>query len=240
MSVTYPLDLTGIAPTNLVQNELHTVNESHFRDYQFIVPNHAPFYVDNFTLTLTVNGMSRILEENVDFNLAMLYLSATRSTGKPVYGAITLNNLGQEGILSLGYQSVGGVYTVDRLYVLQYLVEKAYNPRTTLWDLVVNGPSHFPPTPHYEDYDDFYGQEEVVRALNSIRDVLADPTHIAAHVAIYDFFTKHNEPNRPVFLGPDGKVEKKFLDMATDQEVSSLTNLDKLVTLRQIIQFLRS
>ena len=38
-NVTYPLDLTGVAPTNLIENELHTVSESHYRDYFFIVPN---------------------------------------------------------------------------------------------------------------------------------------------------------------------------------------------------------
>ena len=50
-TVTYPLDMSGNNQANLIEGELHTVSESHFKDYFFIVPEFAPFYVDNFSLS---------------------------------------------------------------------------------------------------------------------------------------------------------------------------------------------
>ena len=96
-TVTYPLDTSGVNPTNLVRNEVHTTTEAHFRDYYFIVPNFAPFFVDNFKLVHLKDGNEYILEEDVDFSFALPYVTGTRVTGKQMYGAITLNNLDLNG-----------------------------------------------------------------------------------------------------------------------------------------------
>ena len=172
MSVTYPLDLSGVAPSNLVQGELHTTSESRFRDYNFIVPIHSPFFVDNFSMSVVNGNVQTPLVEDVDFSFALPYVTGTRTTGKQMYGAVTIHNSNLNGILSLGYQTVGGDQTVDRLAFLTVLADKAYNPRTTIFDIVTNAPGSFPPVPHYQDYQDFYGQERVVEALVMIRDAI--------------------------------------------------------------------
>lgn len=172
MSVTYPLDLSGVAPSNLVQGELHTTSESRFRDYNFIVPVHAPFFVDNFGMSIVNGNVHTPLVEDVDFSFALPYVTGTRTTGKQMYGAVTIHNSNLNGILSLDYQTVGGDQTVDRLAFLTVLADKAYNPRTTIFDIVTNAPGSFPPVPHYQDYQDFYGQERVVEALVMIRDAI--------------------------------------------------------------------
>ncbi len=171
-TVIYPLDLTGVSPSNLVQNELHSVNESKFRDYYFIVPNFSPFYVDNFKATITTGTVTRDLIEDVDFSFALNYVTGTRTTGKAMYGAITLHNLNLNGIISIDYQTIGGDQVADRLQVLTVLADRAYNPRTTIWDILTNIPTAFPPVPHYQDYENFYGQEQVVQALGEIRDAI--------------------------------------------------------------------
>jgi hypothetical protein len=182
-NVTYPLDLTGVSPANLVNNEIHTVAESQYRDYYFIVPIFSPFYIDNFSISYTFEGSTRALQENVDYSFALPYVAGVRATGKAMYGAITLHNLNMNGILSITYQTVGGDQLVDRYYVLSELANKAYNPRITIWDVVTNAPDIFPPTPHYQDYDQFYGQEEVVTALGQIRDALANySTNVVAQL----------------------------------------------------------
>lgn len=173
LQVTYPLDLSGVNPTNLVKDELHTANEAHFRDYYFLVPNFAPFYVDNFKASITIGNETRELKEDVDFSFALSYVTGTRITGKAMYGGITLHNLNLNGVINLEqYQTVGGDQIADRLAVLTLLADKAYNPRTTIWDILTNVPNSFPPSPHYQDYDTFYGQEEVVKALGDIRDAI--------------------------------------------------------------------
>lgn len=172
MSITFPLDHSGVAPTNLVTGEIHSVNEAHFKDYFFLVPNFSPFYTKNFKATLTLNGVTVNLVEDVDFSFALPYVTGTRVTGSAMYGAVTLHNLDMSGLITIEYQTIGGDQIPDRLQVLTELADKAYNPRTTIWDILTNVPNALPPTPHYQDYDDFYGQEEVVRALGEIRDAI--------------------------------------------------------------------
>ena len=122
MTVSYPLDMSGISPANLVRDELHSVNEGKFHDYFFIVPNFSPFYIDNFSATITVGSNTRDLVEDVDFAFALPYITGTRTTGKQMYGAITLHNLELNGIISITYQTVGGIQVVDRLVAACRLV----------------------------------------------------------------------------------------------------------------------
>lgn len=192
MTVTYPnVDLSGVNPSNLVKGEIHTVTESNFRDYYFIVPNFAPFYVDNFKLLLKTGDVLRPLVEDVDFSFAIPYVTGTRVTGKQMYGAVTLHNLNMNGILVMDYQTIGGDQIADRLHVLTYLADKAYNPRTTIWDVITNVPNALPPTPHYQDYDTFFGQEKLIEALVQIRDAILQNSSLTRQ-KIEEFLALYN------------------------------------------------
>lgn len=170
--VTFPLDTSGVASSNLVQNELHTVSESRIGTYNFIIPYFSPIFIDNFEIVISYGNTTRTLVEDVDFSFALPYVTGTRTTGKQMYGGVTLHDLNLNGILSLRYQTIGGDQVADRLQVLTLLADKAYNPRTTIWDILTNVPNAFPPVPHFQDYDTFFGQEEVVNALGEIRDAI--------------------------------------------------------------------
>jgi hypothetical protein len=230
--ITYPLDTSGRAITNLITNELHTVSEANFRDYFFIVPNFAPFYINGFILKYHLNGEERILTEGIDYSFALPYIAGTRSVGIPLYGAITLNNLNIAGILETTYQCLGGQWVANRLYVLQYLAEKAYNPRTTIWDTVTDKPAIFPPTPHYQDYATFYGQEEFVAAIGRVADAIAASR---PELAFIDYITNH--PPTPDVIGL-GNVAN--LPLATDAEVAARLPVDKYITLKQMLSLLES
>ena len=170
---TYALDLSGNSPANLVANETHAVNASRFRDNYYIVPRCNPFYVDNFVASYTLNNDTFDLVEGVHFDFVLPYMAATRSTGKPVYGAITLHNLDINGTVTLkAYQTVGGEHTVNRVAVLTYMADKLYNAATALYDNLLDKPTSFPPSPHYLDYENMYGQEKVVATLVEIRDAI--------------------------------------------------------------------
>jgi len=214
-TVTYPLDLTGIDPGNLVTNELHTVTESQFKDYYFIVPNFAPFFIDNFSATITINNVTTPLVEDVDFSFALEYVTGTRTTGKVMYGAITLHNLSLNGVLSITYQTIGGDQIADRLTVLAYLADKAYNPRTTIWDVVIDTPNAFPPVPHYQDYDTFYGQNEVVTKLGQIADAIAANSSLTQQ-ELYNFFTSINNGTFDAYVQRAGDTMTGFLTLNAD------------------------
>ena len=226
-TVTFPLDTSGILPSNLIPSELHTVTESNYRDYSFIVPNFAPFYVDNFRIIYRLNGLERQLVENVDFNFALPYIAGIRSVGKMLYGAITLNNLDVNGLLLFQYQTLGGEWVVDRLYVLRQLAEKLYNPRTTIWDIVTDKPEIFPPIPHYQDYKDFYGQEQLILAINNIAELIIENSGDkgAAVNHLFNYENPHQVTKDQLGIGNLGNWR-----LATPEEVAEGTSTDTLVT----------
>lgn len=203
MPIALPLDTSGVSPTNYVQNELHTVSEGQFRDYHFIVPIHTPFFVDNFSLKLVVNDVEQSLTEDVDFTFVLPYITGTRVTGKQLYGAITIHNLDMNGILKMSYQPVGGDQSVDQLHVLTTLAEKAYNPRTTIFDLITNLPTSWPPTPHYQDYASFYGQEELTAALLQIASAIASNASLTS-TAIQNFLSEFNSGTSTSYIRKSG------------------------------------
>lgn len=182
--VTYPFDQSGVASTNLVRNETHTTTEANFRDYRFIVPKFAPFFTNNLVVKHQAeDGTVTTLEHNKDYSEALPYVAAQRSLGKAVYGAITLSNEVANGLISVTYQTIGGTWVCDAQYVLEYLAEKAYNPRVTIWDNVTNVQDLFPVIDHYEPYDSIYGQDYLIESVNQIAtailggEVSSDVTH---------------------------------------------------------------
>lgn len=247
MSITYPYDDSGVKAENLVKGELHSVNESHFRDYFFLVPNFAPFYVDNFKASIAVNGETRALVEDVDYSFALSYVTGTRTTGKQLYGAITLHNLRLNGIITIEYQTIGGKHMADRLQVLTTLADKAYNPRTTIWELVTDVPDALPPTPHYQDYDTFFGQDKVVDGLHGIVEAIANSSNLTRET-IAEFMTSigietledyvriaGDRMRGPLFL----QREPETLDEATTKRYVDVNYLSKEAYHRDTSLFLK-
>lgn len=214
-TVTYPLDMSGNNPANLIQGELHTVSESHFKDYYFIVPEFAPFYVDNFSLSISINGTITPLQEDIDYSFALQYVTGTRVSGKAMYGAITLHNLNLNGILLMNYQTIGGDQIADRLLVLTTLADKAYNPRTTIWDILTNVPNSLPPSPHYQDYDQFFGQEELVQMLGQIRDAILTNSSLTQQ-EIQSFFQLLNTGTLTSYVKKSGDTMEGPLTLAAN------------------------
>lgn len=245
MAVAYPLDLTGVASSNLIVDELHSVNEAQFRDYFFIVPQLAPFYVDNFSLSILSGSNTILLREDVDYSFALPYLAGTRSTGKQMYGAVTLNNLDMNGILKMTYQTVGGDQVADRLTVLSMLADKAYNPRTTVWDILTNVPNAFPPTPHYQDYEDFKGQEAVVEKLAEVRDAILANSSLTSE-KLTQFLNDFNQGQSAVYVRKAGDRmtgplvlpgdPTDSMDAATKQYVDD-TTFNRAVMLQMLEQY---
>ena len=217
MPITYPLDLSGTQPSNLIEGELHTVNEARFRDYSFLVPNFAPFFVDNFSATISVNGISRPLVEDVDFSFALSYVTGTRTTGKQMYGAVTLHNLELNGIIIIKYRTIGGNQTADKLAVLTQLADKAYNPRTTIWDIVTDVPEALPPTPHYQDYDTFFGQDAVVDKLQAIAVAIAQNSSLTTET-LHDFLEVIGVDTPAGFVNKNGDTMRGPLILVRDPE----------------------
>lgn len=187
----YPLDATGILQTNRILDEQHAVTENNFRDYYFIVPKFAPFFADNISIIHSYQGQTRQLVENVDYYCALMFIGATRAIGKPIYGAITLNNLNTSGIVSISYNTIGGKWIVDQNYIVEQVVEKAYNPRTVSWEQIIGTPETFPPIPHEWELVDLVGLSEVVNSLSSIEEAILNSSQNLATNHVSNFSNPH-------------------------------------------------
>lgn len=238
-TVSYPFDTTGVAATNLVENELHTVTEVNAAPYRIVIPDCAPFYLHNLVFEhINDQGVARELIEGVDYYPALPYMAAARSTGRGVYGGLALISTLVDGTVRLTkYQTVGGPWVADVKYAYERLLESVYNTRTTWWDNITNVQDLFPAAEHQDSVWNVEGHLELIAKLEQIREaILATPNQagvFAAHMLRED--NPHNMSAAQLDLG-----EIENLPMATDQEVLNRVSVNKYVTLRQILMLLNA
>lgn len=218
MPSTYPLDTTGLSLSNKIVNEPHTFTEVNNSRYRIIIPNFAPFYLDNLSVSHEgPGGVITPMAENQHYMPTLPYIGAARSIGKMLYGGISFNTDFPNGTLRVTYQTIGGEWTANYNYVLERLATMAYNPRTTVWDVVTDKPSAFPPINHDQNLDYVYGHLELITAINGIA------TQILTRPA----------PDKIVV----GLGNVQNLPMASDAEVLSAAPVEKYITLRQLVMF---
>ena len=170
----YPLDLTGLAATNLIKNERHKIDGVNFRDYFFVVPKFAPFFLNRAVVTyIDEQNIAKVLKEGRDYYFSLPFIGASRSIGVPLYGAVALSNTFLSGQIALRYQTLGGIYTTDPLEIMTRVAEMVYNPRISTWDEITNKPLVFPPVNHSVEINTLYGQKELIDAINNLATVIA-------------------------------------------------------------------
>jgi hypothetical protein len=172
-TVTYPFDTTGTAASNLIINEEQPIQGVNYQDYYLIAPKLGPFYGSSLVVKYTdtvVNLKTLVL--GVDYTLTLPYWAAIRSIGIPIYGAITLLDTTLTGTVSLDYQILGGQWCTNVGYALKVLNEQMYNPRSILWDLLIDKPQLFPPLPHPEDIYDLYGMDSIITDINEMSAII--------------------------------------------------------------------
>jgi len=223
--VSYPFDATGTLLSNRVLDEQHAVTENNYRDFYFIVPKFAPFFAESITVVHSNQGTNRVLVENVDYYCALMFIGATRSITKPIYGAITLNNLNTSGIISISYNTLGGPWTVDDQLIIEQIAEKAYNPRTVSWEQIAETPITFPPTPHAWELVDLVGLTEVVDSLGGIEEAILN----SSTAQINTHFTNFNNPHF-VTKSQLGLSNLGNWNLATHTEVLDGVSSDTLIT----------
>lgn len=192
---TYPFDGSGTAATNLVSNEPQSLTLTNYRDYNFVIPNFAPFYADSLKVKHreTITSPLVTLTEGIDYYPALSFVGASRATAKPVYGAISFTNLKLTGFLEITYQTVGGEWTLSVQKITELAANVIYNPRTTTWETLVNVPAYFPPLDHAWQLDDLVGQKEVLAGLDSIEKAILNKDSAADLLA---HATNFSNPHR--------------------------------------------
>ena len=122
--------------------------------------------------------------------------------------------------------------------MLDKLIELVYNPRTTVWDAVTDKPCVFPPIDHIEDMDYMFGLQSLVQSINNVGDILLsgnDPSNRAYFSHLLDIGNPHLTNKAQLGLS---NVEN--LSLATNDDIASHLEVDKYITLKQVITLLRS
>jgi hypothetical protein len=185
----YPFDPTGTRAANKIVGEQQIINGVAYRDYHFIVPKFGPIFADGAVVKYRpVSGVQRTLVEGVDFYFSHWFISASRACAKPIYGSISLLNTQLTGLITLDYQTLGGIWTIDEQQIAAILADNLHNPRITAWDEVSNMPTAFPPIDHAWDLVDMVGAKDIVTAIQGIEAVLRQTGEggITDHIANLD------------------------------------------------------
>lgn len=220
--VSYPIDYTGQAASNLVVDEPQVLTVTNSDPFRYIIPNFAPFYVNNFKIVAkSATGSDIILKHGIDYDFNMKYIGATRAIGLVVYGGVTIINRNIQGTVYITYQCLGGKYSADRNYVIQTIAENNYNPRMVAWDQVTSIQETFPPTQHAQDLDTFTGYRDLIDAINSLTAKIGTTPEPLKEM-LFQHVLDYNDPHRTLLLIGDTYATKQYVINSMNAHVNSL------------------
>lgn len=181
--IRYPYDDKGVAPSNRITGELHTVPRSRNRAFALV---EGPFYGQSVVVTWLPTN--QVLVRNVDYELLYLHQEATVKTGIAVYAIVRIINPDIEGTVTVDYQVVGGQYSTNFAAIQMVLDSLNLDDRPVAWQNIVGLPVEFPPSPHLHHASELYGMEHIVAALNEIALILEsrDSTELTSLIARVD------------------------------------------------------
>lgn len=157
----FPLDLTGTSPRNLITNDTYTLTS--LEDMMFI-PAGGPFY----STSLVIRSGSTTLRPNVDYKCLHLIKEATVASGLDVVAIIEITKENVSTI-SLDYRVIGGQYA-HLVPTIRQLLE-GYNGREpgVNWNTQIYGkPDLYPPAPHFVSGEEFSDWGSVVLGIQAI------------------------------------------------------------------------
>ena len=176
-NLSYPFDSTGSLVSNKITGEQQILTGANSLDYYFIIPKLGPYFSTSLVVSFrSLTDEVRLLVEGIDYYCTHWFISASRATATPIYGSITFLDLQLTGVVTLQYQTLGGVWTIDDTTIAQILGNILHNPRVTAWDVVSNMPVNFPPINHEWDLVDLVGASDIIASLGLVEDAIRQRT----------------------------------------------------------------
>jgi hypothetical protein len=179
----YPFDPTGRLLSNKISGEQQILTAANYRDYNFIVPAFAPFFQHDLVVSFRdINNNVRLLIDGIDFYCTHNFIAASRACADPIFGSISMLDLQLNGVVTIQYQTLGGIWTQDETKIAELAADRLNNPRVTAWDMVAEMPTAFPPIDHEWDLVDMVG-------MTDVRDKIED-IGLAIAARPNDFYTR--------------------------------------------------
>ena len=141
--MSFPLDTTGLAPTNLVVNEAQTTQSIYSSGYANAFMANGPFYAGGFSVSYTpTDGAAVPLVLGADYFLIYQMPGLQADGTNLVYGGIQLSSTTLNGTLSFTYQALGGSWSIDVGQIYLYL-EKNYLNSNVVFAAMVPNPNFY-------------------------------------------------------------------------------------------------
>ena len=164
--IQYPLDLSGVSPTNFVENERRTIAINTERAF---VPAAGPFYTSSFHIFNDDTGEE--LRPVDDYLLVQPMAQASLRSTHDVQSAVVLK-VNAPIRVRFSYQVVGGEYSWNLQGLADLIAELNVDERPVKWGAIVGRPTMYPPAPHIHDIGDSFGWEYVVWQLERITNAI--------------------------------------------------------------------
>lgn len=182
--IRYALDVTGINPDNAVHEEPHTLVMT--RDVRAIAPQYGSFFSES--VVVTEASTSTVLVKDVDYSIVELNQAVSVLYGKEICTLILIINPLIGPIVLVSYQALGGQNERNSQTVANVLNELQVDNRPVTWPNIVGKPDQFLPSMHLHDIGDTYGWEDIVAAMERIRQaiLLADSPALESVLSYID------------------------------------------------------
>lgn len=176
MPTTYPLDLTGASPANLITNEVHTFTTANDRIFPLSA---GPFYTTGLAV---YHGVTNVLLAPVtQYKALQMHRAGSLASGKEVCAIVIVEDPSVPAV-RVEYQCIGGIYSSEATLIHDLIDNNPLLEGPTIWGQIFGVPVQFPPTEHLHHVDNLYGAEEIVAVLERLRMAIAagDSPSIAA------------------------------------------------------------
>lgn len=217
----YEYDPYGDNPLNLIEGEAHTITAANGTDFNLLIPRKGPFHRRSFRMYDASTGQD--LTPTIDYFFAYRFDQILKSGSmQPVYAGIVMLDNTRSANVKMDYQTLGGSYTLSEQQIVELLANKQRDPRTVLFENVIDVPDELPATPHRQNVNDFVGYNAVVDALYNIADAI-EVGNVKSMQALMEHVADHHNPHR-ITLEDLGIDELGNLVPATKDEAEQGTD----------------
>lgn len=237
----YDFDPYGDNPNNRITGERHTITPANGKDFNYFVPNFAPFHRRNFIMHSVVNGVvGGELKATTDFYFGFRYDQMILSGSmEPIYGAIVFNDPQFGGDVSIDYGTLGAEYTLSTAQVATLLANNQLDPRVTQWTSVTGAPTTVPPVPHkHNAMQTMVGMDALVDSIYVVIDSISVGFN-KAFQALQEHLKDHNNPHQVTArqVGVDGNGS---LVPADQGEAEAGVDNNKYMTSLRVLQSIQA
>lgn len=216
----YPEDLNGTNPLNLIKNEIQSLQVPGPKDFYFIIPHAAPFFVDS--LKVFNNATGKQYKEGDDYLVGHRFIEAMDSIGRPIAGSIRFMRRDIVGQVKLEYRTIGGQWGFSDAAIMAELARKQLNPLVRSWGDIDVLPYSFPPLIHDQSLDTIVGSTELRASLERIADVMEATASGTTASHLVDYNNPHRVTKAQVGLS---LVPNYAMANDTQSTQASLANL---------------